>query len=359
MKRIILFLLVIISFNVYSQSDEALVKATLMDYIEGTSNGYIDRIVRAFDKNANLYYSQNDSLKSRASSNYAKVFTPNKKTGRLAHIAGIHIRGNAAVGIVEVDIPNYKRRYTDYMLLMKFDGRWKVIHKSYTWEPYERKGSVLFVVSNEDSFGDSKKRTGTHFGELVDAYHEFQNAGYEVQFVSPKGGAIPVSYINLQNELQHTYFYDEKLQQKLKRTFTPSEVNVQEYDAIFYCGGSAAAFDIPNNKAIQEITRAIYEDHNGIVGGVCHGPAGFVDVQLSNGKYLVAGKEVTSFTNAEEGNAELLPFLVESKLRERGGKFRKADKWQAKIVADQRLVTGQNPASTKETAVKIIQLLAQ
>jgi putative intracellular protease/amidase len=107
------------------------------------------------------------------------------------------------------------------------------------------------------------------------------------------------------------------------------------------------------------ITRTIYEN-NGVVGAVCHGPAALTNVKLSNGRFLVQDKVLTSFTNKEEKYIKLhkvVPFLLEDELEKKGGVFKSVDNWQANVQVDQRLVTGQNPASTGKLAEEMIRLL--
>ena len=118
-------------------------------------------------------------------------------------------------------------------------------------------------------------------------------------------------------------------------------------------------WDFPNNKKLAKIAAKIYEN-DGIVAAVCHGPSALVNIKLSNGEYLVDGKTVSVFTNEEEANVELknvVPFSLEDKLIERGATVDKAAMWQEKVSVDERLVTGQNPASAKLTAEKIVELL--
>lgn len=94
------------------------------------------------------------------------------------------------------------------------------------------------------------------------------------------------------------------------------------------------------------------------MSGVCHGPAGLLNVRLRDGSYLVEGKEVSSFTNEEEtavGLADTVPFLLEDALVERGAKHTKSENFATHAVADGRLVTGQNPTS----AVKVAELVLQ
>ena len=99
-----------------------------------------------------------------------------------------------------------------------------------------------------------------------------------------------------------------------------------------------------------------------MVGAVCHGPAALVNLKLSDDRYLVAGKELTAFSNEEEeavGLHRVVPFLLESKLVERGARFEKAAPWQPKAVVSERLVTGQNPASARATGGKVLERLRE
>ena len=87
---------------------------------------------------------------------------------------------------------------------------------------------------------------------------------------------------------------------------------------------------------------------------------GIVNTKLSNGDYLVKGKKVTCFTDKEEEMMKLvkaMPFLLETKLKEHGAVFENADLWQPCVSCDQRVVTGQNPASATPLAEKIVELL--
>lgn len=120
-------------------------------------------------------------------------------------------------------------------------------------------------------------------------------------------------------------------------------------------------WDFPDHAELANIAASIYEN-NGVVGAVCHGPAGLVNLKLSNGEYLIAGKTATGFTNEEEaavGLTEVVPFLLESKLIERGATYEKAPNFQEKVVVSSRLVTGQNPASAAGVAEAMAALMKQ
>jgi putative intracellular protease/amidase len=360
MKWMFCLLLSSLTLVAMPQDNYAGAKAAVMDYIEGTAHGELDQLRNAFHPMAALYtVGQGDSIRRIPIDTYIGYFKPGRETGRQGHIVSIDVVNNAASAIVEIDMGD--RRFTDYILLLRLHDGWKIIQKSYTNEPYQRKGKLLFVVSSADTYGETGYTTGAHFGEIVEPYDRLSKAGYEIDFVSPEGGMVPVHYVDLQDPLQRSNFYDHKLNSKLKRSLSPEAVDVAAYDGLYLAGGSGAMFDLPADEGTREIIRAMYEDQQGVVAAVCHGPAGLFDVKLSGGNYLVDGKEVSAFTNAEEGNLdrkrEVLPFLLESKLKERGAKFSGAAPGQPHVVVDGRLVTGQNPASCAQLAEEMIRLL--
>jgi len=148
---------------------------------------------------------------------------------------------------------------------------------------------------------------------------------------------------------------------QVENTLHPSQVNPSEYVAIFYAGGHGTMWDFPDNADLAQIAASIYEQ-GGIVSAVCHGPAGLVNIRLSNHEFLVSGKVVSGFTNEEEaavGLTEVVPFLLEKVLIERGSTVEKAPNFQAKVVVSDRLITGQNPASAAGVGEQIVALLKQ
>jgi putative intracellular protease/amidase len=220
---------------------------------------------------------------------------------------------------------------------------------------------VLFIVTSHDKLGNTGQATGFHLSEVTHPYHVFEQAGIEVVFVSPKGGKAPMVSIDLKDPLNKAFMDDPAKLAKVKQTLTPEEIDPSHYDAIFYSGGHGTMWDFANNQPLAQIAAAIYEQ-GGIVGAVCHGPAGLVNIKLSDGSYLVAGKLVSSFTNEEEIAIQLndvVPFLLESSLIERGAKHTKAPNFQAHVEVSDRLVTGQNPASATGVGEQMVRLLQQ
>lgn len=215
---------------------------------------------------------------------------------------------------------------------------------------------ILFVVTSHDKKGDTGQPTGYYLSEVAHPWEILHNAGYEIDFVSPKGGKAPVDGFDLNDPINKKFWENKTYRKKIENTLTPSQINPADYVAIHYAGGHGAVWDLPNNEAIASIATKIYEN-NGVVSAVCHGPAGIVNIKLSNGSYLVEGKKVNAFTNEEEvavGLEKVVPFLLEDKLKERGVVFEKSGLWQSHVVTDQRLVTGQNPQSALELGKAVL-----
>jgi putative intracellular protease/amidase len=218
------------------------------------------------------------------------------------------------------------------------------------------KKKILFVVTSHDKKGATGEPTGYYLSEVSHPWEVLHNAGYEIDFVSPKGGKPPVDGFDLNDPVNKKFWEDEKYRNKIGHTLKPSEVKAEEYLAIHYAGGHGAMWDFAGNEELAAIAAKIYEN-NGIVSAVCHGPAGLVNIRLSDGKYLVDGKKVNAFTNEEEAAVKLenvVPFLLEDKLIGRGAKFEKSGLWQTHVVVDERLVTGQNPQSAKEVGEAVL-----
>jgi putative intracellular protease/amidase len=209
------------------------------------------------------------------------------------------------------------------------------------------KKKVLFVVTSHNKKGDTGQPTGFYLAEVSHPWEVLYNAGYEIDFVSPQGGKAPVDGFNLTDPINQKFWDNLEYRQKIENTRKPSEVDPTQYVAIFYAGGHGTMWDFADNTQLASLAANIYEA-NGVVSAVCHGPAGLVNVKLGDGRYLVDGKRINSFTDEEERAVKLdavVPFLLESKLIERGARFEKSGLWQKHVTVDQRVVTGQNPAS--------------
>ncbi|WP_394367621.1 type 1 glutamine amidotransferase domain-containing protein [Aestuariibaculum suncheonense] len=223
----------------------------------------------------------------------------------------------------------------------------------------EMSKKILFVVTSHDKLGETGESTGYYLGEVTHPWAVLDNAGYEIDFVSPKGGNPPYYGANNEDPINQRFLADENYQAKIQNSMKPSEVNPSDYAAILYAGGHGTMWDFADNAELAVIAQKIYEN-NGIVSAVCHGPAGLVNIKLSNGKYLVDGKKINAFTNEEEIAVKLenvVPFSLETKLIERGAKFEKSGLWQPHVTVDQRVVTGQNPQSAHNVGEAVLKEL--
>lgn len=223
------------------------------------------------------------------------------------------------------------------------------------------KKKILFVVTSNDKKGQTGEATGYYLSEVSHPWAVLKDAGYEIDFVSPKGGKAPAEGVDLEDKVNAAFWGDPVYRAKVENTQKPAEVVVNGYDAIYYAGGHGTMWDFPDNAELAEIARQIYEK-GGVVGAVCHGPSGLVNIKLSNGKYLVDGKRINSFTNAEEiavKQEKIVPFMLESKLVERGALFEKSGMWQEHVAVDSRVVTGQNPQSAKAVGQAVAKLLKE
>ncbi|WP_226469336.1 type 1 glutamine amidotransferase domain-containing protein [Luteimonas panaciterrae] len=211
---------------------------------------------------------------------------------------------------------------------------------------------VLMVLTSHGTKGDTGQPTGFYLGEVTHPLAVFDAAGIPVEFASIQGGEPPVDGVELDDATNARYWNDTRFRDAIRHTARLADVDAKKYAAIFFAGGHGAVWDFPDSPAVQRVTREIYESGR-IVAAVCHGPAALVNVTLSDGSYLVAGKRVSAFTDDEERAVKLdgvVPFLLASTLAQRGALHQPAPNWTAKVVVDGRLITGQNPQSATGVA---------
>jgi putative intracellular protease/amidase len=216
---------------------------------------------------------------------------------------------------------------------------------------------VLFILTNAAEIGPNQRPTGYFFPEVAHPYEVFAEAGVSVEYASLQGGAIPEDGYD-ENDPSQRAFRNSAAYRRLNRSRRLSEVDVLDYDAIFFPGGLGPMVDIANNPEVQQ---AVERAWNGgkIVAAVCHGPAALLGAKLEDGTALVKGRKLTSFSNDEEaGYAQAdVPFNLEDALRAEGAEYASAAVWQEKVVVDGRLMTGQNPASGGPLAKEIVKAL--
>lgn len=222
---------------------------------------------------------------------------------------------------------------------------------------------MLVVLTSFPKYPTLNRATGLWLGEAVHFVKAVEAAGYAVDYVSPKGGYTPIDphSLAMADETDWAWYQDAAFMARLGSVLKPEQVNPADYSVIYYAGGHGVVWDFPDNKALQKIASLIYEA-GGFVSSVCHGAVGLLNIQLSDGSLLLKGKEATGFSNAEEKLAELdqyVPYLTEDEMLKRGAIYKKAaEPWASFAVADQRLITGQNPASGGAVAALVLKALA-
>jgi putative intracellular protease/amidase len=179
--------------------------------------------------------------------------------------------------------------------------------------------------------------------------------------MSPKGGPVTVDSMNFTDQGDRIFWNDQGVQAKLKNTLAPDKIALVDYMAVYFVGGHGAMWDFPDNEDVKKLAADMYEK-GGIVGSVCHGAAALINVKLSTGEFLIKDKNLTGFTNSEEKEVKkdaVVPFLLETALIKNGAKFQAKPNWQANVQVADRLVTGQNPASSKGLGEQMVKLLDQ
>lgn len=222
---------------------------------------------------------------------------------------------------------------------------------------------VLIIASNMVDMGDPQKHEARNdLWEYAPPYHVFVSHGYDVDFASPLGGAVPFMRDPLGISM-YTIKYEGFLS-KANNSLAPGKVSPSEYSAVFIGGGYGNLFDVASNKNLLSIIVKIYES-GGVIGSSGHGAGAFANATLSSGQPLVKGKRVAGFPNstekekdwAKQGN--LLPFLVEERLKEKGAitvnKDNIPDKYD--VIIDSRIVSTMFLPSAALVAKEIVILL--
>ncbi|MGV8890259.1 MAG: type 1 glutamine amidotransferase domain-containing protein [Pseudomonas sp.] len=219
---------------------------------------------------------------------------------------------------------------------------------------------ILMVLTSHDQLGNTGKKTGFWLEEFAAPYFAFKDAGAQLTLASPKGGQPPLDPKSDEPDAQtaatERFRKDSAAKSALASTALLSSARAEDYDAIFYPGGHGPLWDLTEDKISIALIEAFYKSGKP-VAAVCHAPGVLRDVKGADGQPLVKGKRVTGFTNSEEEAVQLtdvVPFLVEDMLQEKGGIYSKEADWASYVVTDGMLITGQNPASSEAAAQELL-----
>jgi putative intracellular protease/amidase len=222
---------------------------------------------------------------------------------------------------------------------------------------------VLIVLTSHEDLGNTGKKTGYWLEEFSDPYYLLIDNGIQVTLASPKGGKPPMdpssASENYQTEGTKRFMKDTQLQELLSKTLKLATIKVSDYDAVYFPGGHGPLWDLAEDKNSIALIEGFFTA-NKPVAAACHAPAIFKNTKKLDGSPLVKGLKVTGFSNSEEtasGLAEVVPFLVEGMLTENGAIYSKGADWEVHVIEDNNLITGQNPASAKGVAEKLLNQL--
>ncbi|MEV6012078.1 type 1 glutamine amidotransferase domain-containing protein [Streptomyces sp. NPDC051976] len=226
---------------------------------------------------------------------------------------------------------------------------------------------ILIVMSSASVWertDGSQYPTGYWAEELAAPHEKFVQAGHQVDFASPGGVLQPLDAHSSDPQIagEDCARYVAHAQQALS-SFGPllklDEISVDDYDAIVLPGGHGPVVDLYQDGNLRRLLVAA-DQQGKIIGAVCHGPAGLLSATDADGNWTFAGRRMAAFTDEEEaifGTADNAPWLLASRLREKGARHEQGDPYQPFTVRDDNLFTGQNPASSAPMADAIVDAL--
>lgn len=230
---------------------------------------------------------------------------------------------------------------------------------------------ILMVVANPAVSTTTGWPVGFWASELTHPWYEFVEAGYEVTIASPAGGAMQVDALSdprhesgysADDLISMGFLNTPGLTVLLQQTKKLADIDPDAFDAIVVCGGQSPMFTFRDNADLQRALTRFYEAEKP-TAALCHGVAALMDVRLSDGSYLIAGKTMTGFANVEEAAADaavgqkVMPWHIEDDAKERGANYVEGGPWKAYAVRDGRLITGQQQHSGRKVAELVIAAL--
>ena len=224
---------------------------------------------------------------------------------------------------------------------------------------------VLMIVTSHAQLGNTGKPTGIWAEELTTPYYALVDAGFDVTLASPLGGTPPFVADSVVVKPGDTgssvtrFLADPVAMGKFNATHKTADMQAASFSAVFLPGGHGTMWDTATDDATARLVADSFNAGKP-TAAVCHGPAGLVRALRTDGKSILFGKKVNGFTNAEEtaaGLMDVVPFHLETKMRELGGVFESGPDWAPYAVRDGHLITGQNPASSALVASHVVAAL--
>ncbi len=221
---------------------------------------------------------------------------------------------------------------------------------------------ILIVTTSHAQLGNTGKPTGLWLDEFAAPYYRWLDAGFEITIAAPLGGRVPIDPASLADAriTPSTQRLIADHHAPLAEVRKLSELHADNFDAVFYPGGHGPMWDLANDCDNARLL-ADFAAADKVIAAVCHGPAALTGCRrLDNHRPLVEGRRITGFSNREEdavGLLDVVPFLLETRLKALGGDYSCATPWQEYVVTDGNLITGQNPASASLLGDMVIEML--
>jgi putative intracellular protease/amidase len=222
---------------------------------------------------------------------------------------------------------------------------------------------ILMVLTSHSELGDTGKKTGFWIEEFAAPYYVLADAGAVITIASPAGGQPPVDpkseEADAQTPATERFYKDTEAIDKVGFSLQLSDINAENYDAVFYPGGHGPLWDLANDSFSIRLIEEFYNTQKPIAF-VCHAPAALLKVKAENGHPLVKGKKITGFSDTEEeavGLTKVVPFLLEDELKKLGAHYSKGADWASYTQHDGLLITGQNPSSSEAVAKLLLKTL--
>lgn len=236
------------------------------------------------------------------------------------------------------------------------------------------KGKILMVASSPAISGQTGWPIGFWAAELTHPLHVFQEAGYEVELVSTEGGALQMdsysdptdaSGYSAHDVISLGYLQQPWFKELLANTRRLTEVQPDDYAAIFLVGGQGPMYTYRGNADLEKLFVGFYEAGKP-AAAVCHSTTLLLEAKKRDGELLAAGKTWTGFADAEEDFADnavgmkIQPYRIEESARKlRNTNFTVAAPFASYAIADGNLITGQQQNSGADAARLVVEMLNQ
>ncbi|GAA0201365.1 type 1 glutamine amidotransferase domain-containing protein [Haladaptatus pallidirubidus] len=222
--------------------------------------------------------------------------------------------------------------------------------------------SVLFVVSEEGYWGE----------ECIDPLQTLSDAGADITVATPSGSKPVVDERsidpeNVGEETANRVREAQESDQRLQNPMPIANADSDMYDAVVFPGGHGTEWDVNQDRHARRLLRNVVEGEDGKALVVCHAVGLLAFTRNRDGKFLVAGCDVTGFPNEwEDGivddhdrmpDGRKLPYWVEDEVKAAGGNWDAELDSDTSVRIDGDLLTARGPESSHAAATTLLEVL--